>query len=141
MIDNELHLVLDMFHPVEELEQGLVPYYRFRMVHRLFRAAMGNITLRLGNQPHIVLYAGHIGYGVDEAFRGNRYAARSVTLLLPFAHQHGISPVWITCNPDNFPSRRSCELAGGEFVETVDLPPDNPMYKMGERQKRRYRFP
>lgn len=139
LVDNELELVLDDFHEADPI-RNLVPYYRFRMVQVLTRLTMGSISLRLGNQPHIVLYAGHIGYGVDEAYRGNRYAARSVKLLLPHARLHGIAPVWITCNPDNLPSRRSCEIAGGVFVEIVDLPPDNPMYKIGERKKCRYRF-
>ena len=139
LCDNELQLVLDDFHLPDDI-RGVVPHYRFRMIHRLTRIYMGNISLRLSNIPPIVLYAGHIGYGVEEAYRGHRYAARAVLLLLPHARQHGISPVWITCNPDNMPSRRSCELAGGSFIEIIDLPPDNPMYKMGERQKCRYRF-
>src|SRR5690606_10076894 len=104
------------------------------------RTYMGNISLRLSNAPAIVLYAGHIGYGVEEMFRGNHYAARSVKLLIPHARSHGICPIWITCNPDNYPSRRSCELAGARLVEIVDLPKDNPMYKIGERQKCRYRI-
>ena len=72
--------------------------------------------------------------------RGHRYAARSVRLLLPLARAHGFTTLWITCNPDNWPSRRTCELAGGTLVEIVDLPPDNDMYLEGERQKCRYRF-
>ncbi len=139
LIDGELELVLETFQLGDE-SRGTVPSYRFRMTHTISHVAMGNISLRLGNQPGIVLYAGHIGYGVDETFRGHRYAARSVALLLPHARQHGISPVWITCNPENMASRRSCELAGGVFVEIVDLPPENPMYKIGERRKCRYRF-
>jgi tagatose 1,6-diphosphate aldolase len=138
LLDAELEL-LDSFYEAN-LERGWVPYYRFRMVNTSNRALMGNISLRLGNQPAIVLYAGHIGYGVDEPYRGHHYAARSVKLILPHALKHGINPLWITCNPDNLPSRRSCEIAGGKMIEIVDLPPDNPMYKIGERQKCRYRF-
>ena len=139
LVDNELQLALDDFHLADET-RGLVPHYRFRMLHRLTRTYMGNISLRLSSIPAIELYAGHIGYGVEEIFRGHHYAARSVLLLLPHARKHGISPIWITCNPDNFPSRRSCELAGAKLVEIVDLPPDNPMYTIGERQKCRYRI-
>lgn len=139
LVDNELELVLDNFHLADEF-RGLAPHYRFRMVHHSARTTMGNISLRLGNQESIVLYAGHIGYGVEEIFRGHHYAARSVLLLLPHARAHGIFPIWITCNPDNYASRKSCELAGGKLIDIVDLPPDNPMYKIGERQKCRYRF-
>jgi len=47
---------------------------------------------------------------------------------------------WITCNPDNAASRRTCELAGAVLVEIVDLPEDIDMYQEGERQKCRYRL-
>jgi tagatose 1,6-diphosphate aldolase len=42
---------------------------------------------------------------------------------VPLAVRHGLSELWITCNPDNIASRRTCEAAGAELVEVVDLPP------------------
>jgi tagatose 1,6-diphosphate aldolase len=48
--------------------------------------------------------------------------------------------LWITCNPENIASRRTCEAAGADFVEIVDLPSDIDMYQEGERQKCRYRL-
>jgi len=41
----------------------------------------------------------------------------------------------ITCNPDNFPSRMTCEKVGLKLREIKDLPPHNPMYQDGEKQK------
>ncbi|MBI1256504.1 MAG: GNAT family N-acetyltransferase [Chloroflexi bacterium] len=101
---------------------------------------MGRIDLRLGNSMPIVMYAGHIGYAVFPEYRGQHYAARSVKLLLPLARKHGLNPLWITCNPDNFASRRTCELAGGQMVEIVELPKNNEMYLRGEPRKCRYRL-
>lgn len=139
LVDGDLSLVVEQFH-----EQGLdsrwVPYYRFRMIHVPTGDTAGAASLRLGNNLNVVMYAGHIGYGVEERFRGHHFASRTVGLLLPLALRHGINPVWITCNPDNLASNRTCAIAGGEFVEIVNLPTDNPMYLMGERQKCRYRF-
>jgi tagatose 1,6-diphosphate aldolase len=43
-------------------------------------------------------------------------------LLLPLAARYGLTELWITCNPDNFASRRTYGVAGVEFVEIVDLP-------------------
>jgi len=60
--------------------------------------------------------------------------------LLEIARRHGMTIVWITCNPENVASRRTCELVGGELVEIVDLPSDSDMYQEGERQKCRYRI-
>jgi len=121
-------------------ELGWVPAYMFDMFRKGFEGRIGAIDLRIGNTPGIVLYGGHIGYSVNEEHRGHRYAARAVRLLFPLARRHEINPLWITCNPDNWASRRTCELAGGELVEIVDLPPDNDMYIDGERWKCRYRF-
>ena len=102
---------------------------------------MGTINLRIGSTVHLERYAGHIGYGVHPPHRGRHYAARSVNLLLPLAYRHGISPIWITCDPENGASRRSLEIAGAEFVEIVDVPEDCGIRKYGGKlRKCRYRL-
>jgi tagatose 1,6-diphosphate aldolase len=100
----------------------------------------GGLNLRVGHTTNLEQHLGHIGYTVYPPARGHRYAARAVRLLLPLARREGINPLWITCNPDNVASRRTCELAGGRFVEIVRLPGDHPLYERGEREKCRYRF-
>jgi predicted acetyltransferase len=100
----------------------------------------GWIDLRVGDSEDILLYNGHIGYTVREQYRGHRYAARACRLLFDVARRHGFSELWITCNPENTASRRTCEIAGGELIEIVDLPSDNELYRRGERQKCRYRI-
>ncbi|HNS50353.1 MAG TPA: GNAT family N-acetyltransferase [Anaerolineae bacterium] len=139
LVDGDLELVLYERYWGDPA-QGKVPAYRFLMTRVRDGEELGAIELRVGNSDHILLYAGHIGYGVEPLHRGHHYAARSVCLLLPLASWHRLSPVWITCNPDNFASRRTCELAGGVLVEIVDLPADSEMYRQGERQKCRYRL-
>lgn len=138
LIDNDLELILKQTTPADPAK-GYVPAYKFKMINTINQAEMGYIDLRIGENENIK-YGGHVGYGVDEKFRGHHYAARSIKLLLPFAKQHGMRELWITCNPDNIASRKTCELAGGELVEIVDLPEDNEMYQRGERQKYRYLF-
>lgn len=139
LIDGNLVLSLVETYPGDP-RRDYVPAYRFRMTLDGQRYEIGRIELRVGNTERIVLYAGHIGYRVLPMYRGHHYAARSCRLLLPLARRHGLNPLWITCNPDNYASRRTCELAGATFVEIVDLPEDNEMYQMGERQKCRYRL-
>ena len=51
-----------------------------------------------------------------------------------------MNELWITCNPENAASRRTCEIARGKLIETVDLPQHNEQYNRGERRKCRYRF-
>lgn len=137
--DGELEVVL-----VDTVEgdpiRGYAPRYAFEMYVDGAKGVAGRINLRCANTRNIVTYAGHIGYDVAPEHRGHRYAARSCRLLFPLARQHGLNPLWITCNPDNIASRRTCEIAGLELVEIVDLPPDGEMYRRGERQKCRYRL-
>jgi tagatose 1,6-diphosphate aldolase len=118
-----------------------VPTYFFRMVSVSRDEEMGTINLRIGSTSHIERYAGHIGYGVYPPHRGRHYAARSVILLLPLASRLGISPVWITCDPENTASRRSLEIAGAELVEIVEVPEDCGIRRYGGKlRKCRYRL-
>jgi tagatose 1,6-diphosphate aldolase len=139
LVDNELQLILTQKYAGDE-PRGFALSYRFSMALIGKNSDVGNIELRIGNTDYILLYAGHIGYRVHPAYRGHRFAARSCRLLLPLARKHGLHTLWITCNPDNIPSRRTCEIIGAQFVEIIDLPPDTAMYREGERQKCRYRL-
>lgn len=135
--DRELLLELTriVIHPKHS-----VPAHFFTMIHANTGEELGSINLRVASTPHIEFYAGHIGYGVHPAHRGHHYAARSVRLLLPLAKDLGLPSLWITCDPDNIPSRRSCELAGAEFVEIVDVPPHCMIFQTGHPRKCRYRI-
>ncbi len=135
--DGDLRLELTSFapHPVHK-----VPTYHFRMVHSATAEELGGIRLRVGSTSHIEMYAGHIGYAVHAPHRGHRYAARSVRLLMPLARAVGLDPLWITCDPENFASRRSIELSGARFIEIVDVPTDCVIHQSGHLRKCRYRF-
>ena len=100
----------------------------------------GGIGLRIGKTRNIEMYYGHFGYHVYPPARGRRYAERSCRLLMPLARRHGLKSLWITCNPDNYASRRTCERLGGVLVSIVAVPDDDPLYARGEREKCRYRI-
>jgi predicted acetyltransferase len=136
LVDGELELILVQTAPADP-ERGLVPYYVFEM--RVGGEKVGGLNLRIGNTHDLVTYGGHIGYGVNPEHRGHHYAERACRMVLPLAKAHGLNPLWITCNPDNIPSRRTCERLGAEMVEIVSLPEGSDMYKHGERQKCRFR--
>ena len=140
LIANDLKLVLVKTILPEANEIAPVPVYKFEMRSTVTEQKMGRIDFRVGNTQDLIMYAGHFGYDVVQQYRGNRYAAKSCKLLFPLARKHKINPVWITCNPDNKASRRTCEIAGGKLIEIVNLPPDNDQYQDGDRQKCRYRF-
>jgi tagatose 1,6-diphosphate aldolase len=130
-------------HEPPDPSRQRVPTYHFWMrLHPDSDPAVpiaGTISLRIGNTPDIQLYFGHIGYGVYAPARGRHYAERACRLLLPLARLHGLDPLWVTTDPDNAPSRRTCERLGGKMVEIVDLPPDHILHQRGQVRKCRYR--
>lgn len=100
---------------------------------------VGYCDLRIGHNDKTYV-GGNIGYGIHEPYRGHRYAAKACQLLFHQARKHGLDHVYITCVPDNAPSARTCELAGGILIEVADVPQDNEMYLEGKRKVRVYRF-
>jgi predicted acetyltransferase len=124
-------------------KRGFSPSYEFNAINTFTDAIMGEISLRVGRTHHERYFRGNIGFHIYEAFRGHHYAARSCRLLIPIAKYHNLDPLWITCNPDNYASKRSIELAGAEYVETVTMPDEYPYieyYFSDSRVKCRYRL-
>jgi predicted acetyltransferase len=139
LVDGDLELVLVEEYAGDPLTNR-VPAYKFEMRRVGSPQAIGAIELRVGDTRHIVMYAGHIGYGVNPECRGHGYAGRACRLLLPLARSHGMTVLWITCSPVNAASRRTLERIGAQYVETVDLPEDTDMYRSGKRKACRYRM-
>jgi predicted acetyltransferase len=122
--------------------RGYAPSYHFWIKlndYSPLRIA-GGIGLRIGESPDIITYVGHIGYNVYPPARGRHLAERSCRLLLPLARRHGMSTLWITCNPDNIASRRTCERLGAELVGIVPVPKEHELYQRGDFEKCRYRL-
>jgi tagatose 1,6-diphosphate aldolase len=121
---------------------GRVPAYTFwmRVRNRVPVEIAGSISLRIGQTEDLRRYLGHIGYGVYPPARGQHYAERATRLLFPLARLHGLKELWITANPDNLASRRTCERLGGCLVDVVDLPITHPLFLRGDRRKCRYRI-
>ena len=126
-----------------------LPQYHFWMkLREAYRARpgspplsiLGGISLRIGATRSLELYYGHMGYHVYPAARGRHYAERACRLLLPLARRHGIKTLWITCNPENLASRRTCERLGARLIEIVAIPEDEPLHARGDRAKCRYRM-
>jgi predicted acetyltransferase len=134
LVDGELELRLvdrTLVAPSRE------PSYGFDLLANDVK--VGTATLRIASGDRYERFAGQVGYGIDPPYRGHHYAARACKLLFKLARRHGLRTLWITCNPENVASRRTCELIGGELVEIVDVPEDLDLYREGDRQKCRYR--
>ncbi len=138
-----------------DLSRGWVPAYHFWMqlaspLHLITSSLnhtttsvppitiAGGLGLRIGNNPEIELYSGNIGYHVYPPARGRHYAERACRLVMPLAKRHGLDHLWITTNPDNIPSQRTCQRLGAELIDTVTIPKDHPFRSRGETAKCRY---
>jgi predicted acetyltransferase len=133
LTDGKIDLKIEEKTPANE-EKGYVPAYKYRVTLHGSDESIGNIDIRIGYNENIY-YGGHIGYGIEENYRGNNYASKACKIIKSVAIAHRMNTLIITCNPDNFPSRKTCEKAGLKLKEIVDLPPHNEMYQQGERQK------
>lgn len=121
---NEIKLLLEKTTEADPVK-NYVPAYHFLICDRQ-GTVMGHCALRIGYNDSLY-YVGHIGYSIYEEYRGNHYAAKACKLLFLLAKKHGMSYLYITCNPDNLLSRRICEYLQGEFLGVADLPEDNDM--------------
>lgn len=139
LADGELQVVLTKTTPADPVKK-YVPGYEFEMREEGSHGRAGTLRLRIGRTRPLTGWCGHIGYEVDEKYRGKRYAARSCLLVFQIAYAHGRRTIWITCDPKNMASRRTCEIAGGHYVDTVTVPKGTEMYVAGSRRVRRYRF-
>ncbi|MBR5046945.1 MAG: GNAT family N-acetyltransferase [Eubacterium sp.] len=136
--DDEIKLTVDRLTEANP-ERNFVPAYHFFICDKEGNR-MGYCDLRIGYNDNLY-YGGHIGYGVDEKYRGHHYAAKACRLLFSLARKHGMEYLYITCDPDNLPSRRTLEYLQGTLVEIAELPEDNEMrVKEGDTEKCIFRF-
>ncbi len=119
--------------------KGHSPMYEYGITLHGSKARIGGINLRVGTDPSF-LTSGHIGYGIDEPYRGHHYASRACLLIGNVALLHGLTPLFITCAPENIASRRTCERIGGKLLGTYDVPVDHEMYRRGRRRVCRYEW-
>ena len=119
LIGEEIALVLDHIQDADP-ERGWVPAYCFWICDKQGNK-MGVCDLRVGHTEGLY-YGGNIGYTVQKEYRGHHYAAKACRLLFDLARRHDLGYLYITCRPNNIPSRKTCEALGGRLVEIVELP-------------------
>lgn len=136
--DGEIRLVLANVTKAQP-EKGYLPAYVFQIRRCQDDVVAGSCTLRVG-ENEAVQYSGHIGYAVHPDWRGRRYAARAVALLLPLAFRNKMKRVLVTCLPENQASRRTCLRAGGVFLGIAPVPGWHEMYRTGRKAVCRYLF-
>ncbi|MBQ8082526.1 MAG: GNAT family N-acetyltransferase [Clostridia bacterium] len=118
-------------------ECGIDDGYLFYIYRRHGLKKIGYVSLRLGESPSLY-YLGHIGYRIDEPYRGNGYARQACELIKPFARELGLLSVVITTDTDNMASRKTCERLGCALEAIVPVPPEYQPLCSGSQYKCRY---
>jgi predicted acetyltransferase len=70
--------------------------------------------------PHVL---GHAGYTIVPWQRRRGHASAALRALLPHVQAIGLPYIEVTTDPDNLPSQRVIERAGGVLVERFVPPP------------------
>ena len=105
---------------LEEVEAGinlpdtLVPMSTRWLIDHEGRV-VGETRIRHRLTPPLEIEGGHVGYFVHPDHRGRGYGREILRLALIELHRLGIDRVLVTCNADNFRSRRVIEANGGRF--------------------------
>jgi len=79
--------------------------------------------LRPYDTDDVMTWAGHIGYSVPPSRRGKGCATELLKMMLQLAYKRGLKQVLLTCDTDNYASRRVIEKCGGEFAGLYLEPP------------------
>lgn len=99
----------------------IIPFYYYDIYKNNSNEKIGKISIRIGLNYHSY-FNGHIGYEIDEKFRGNKYSLSAAQLLLKVAKEHNMSYIYITCSQSNLPSRKIIELLGANLIEICNVP-------------------
>lgn len=97
------------------LREGYVPCHHFWFLNDKVQL-MGVIRIRHHiDTPLLTHDAGHIGYDIAPAFRGEGFGKMMLKLALPKARELGIERALITADEDNIASRKVIETNGGQL--------------------------
>lgn len=137
MTYEDVLVVVDRERPADH-SRNWVPSYDMHIYDCDRTVRYGHIGLRVGETENIVVYAGHIGYGIDAPHRGHHRAAKACEAIRTLVRRHYVQVV-ITCDPDNVASRKTLERIGARYVETIDVPKDSPTHQIaGSLAKARF---
>lgn len=106
----------------EHLPEGMTPYTLYSII--VDQKEVGRLTWREGSDDQHY-YDGHIGYHIEDMYRGHHYAYQACLLLREQLHfDHAI----LTCDPQNIASLKTIKKLGARYLETKPIP----------RQQRRF---
>lgn len=136
LVGDDMELRLIEFNPGNDVE---IPFYWYEIIPKALNKPVGKISIRLGNNYHSY-YNGHIGYEVDEKYRGNGYSCQAAKLVFRVAKEHGMDFLYLVCDEDNVASYKTIEKLGGVLLEITVPPKDYFGWYEGHPAQRIYKL-
>ncbi len=103
----------------KDLPDYFDPYWIYLII--VDHKEVGRIVLRSGDD-HSRYFDGHIGYTIEEEYRGHYYSYEACLLLKKEILKQGKNHVIITCDPSNVASMKIIERLNCEFIEQKMIP-------------------
>ena len=127
---NTIKIELDEY--IEKPLNNLSPYYLYKIL--LGNIQVGTLIYRTGSiQDHY--YDGHIGYTIEENYRGHHYSYLAVKELLKDIDHDVI----ITCEEGNIASQKIIERCNAQYLDTKPIPTHlKKQFSKNEKVKRIY---
>lgn len=121
---------LKLMHFYTDNSVDELPYYWYEIC--LGNLAIGKISLRLGYND-ITMVNGHVGYEINEAYRGHNYGYYALELIKSLAMDHGFRYLIVTATVDNFQSQKIIMRAGGKLIYSdYKVPKTHILYVLGK---------
>jgi predicted acetyltransferase len=102
-----------------DLPKGWVPCHTYWLSNN-DNEILGSIRIReYLNNDFLREIAGHIGYDISPRYRRNGYGKTILKLGLEKAKDIGLNKVLVTCDFDNYPSKKIIEANKGVFESEI----------------------
>ncbi len=113
-----------------------VPTILFDIYVEAIDRVVGRVEYRHEEKQDLKYY-GNIGYVVYVPYRGQNYAYKATKQLIEILKQRieGLYEIYITCNPDNIPSKKTIEKLDAKYIGRTDVDKSHELYRLGDKQK------
>jgi len=98
--------------------EGEVPSHTFLMVEK--KKIVGAVNVRHTLNKQLLLYGGHITFGVRPSCRGQGISKELLRLALEFARRQGMNRLLVTCDSGNIAACRTILSCGGVLENEVE---------------------
>lgn len=88
----------------------------------------------------VVRSRGHIGYEMDERYRGNSYMSKALELLVDEMLSRNLDNPTLAVYPSNIPSIRTVEKFGGEIIHEAQNRFDWNIYRVDLKSKKQIKI-